>query len=114
MSNEQSGYQPPIIDHVPSQEELTAVAKVEAEHSFEHAMPREQVDVILRGMGLSTPDRSTDQPGIKPRQTQPMRHHEAPAHEPYVPQEHELPVSAQELKRLREQIAIEDSNKPLD
>ena len=110
MSNEQSGYQPPIIDHVPSQEELTTAAKVEAGHTPGRAMTREQVDVILRGMGFSTPDRSTAKPGTSPRQTQPVRHYEAPPHEPYVPQEHEMRVSAQELNRLREQIATEDSN----
>ncbi len=111
MSNERLDYQTPIIDHVPSPEELAAAAKVEAEHNLEHAIPREQVDALLHGMGISTPDRSTSQPETSPRQTQPIRHYEAPAHEPYVPQEHELPVSAQELQRLREQIAMEDSKK---
>jgi hypothetical protein len=60
-------------------------------------------------LGITTPNRSTAQHGTSPRQTQLIRHYEAPAHKPYRPQKHELSVSAKELKRLREQSATEDS-----
>jgi hypothetical protein len=98
-----NGYKPPIIDHVPTAEEL---AKVGSAKASDKPVSRKQLDDIMHSIGFNVPERPAPGEGHTPAGVEPFAIHEVERDTEF----HTEPISDQtmmpeDLRDLRSEIA---------